>query len=1059
MFLSLSASTYYVAPNGNDSNTGSINQPFFTLKKVWTVLFAGDIVYLRGGTYYYNSDQSLIGKNGTSANPITIMAYPGEKPVITKSSSYSYRYQAGIYFEGNYFHWKGITVSGYEQTNNDIIHSMIIQYSSHNIIENMVFSYSCLGFDLSHGSDDNLLLNCDFHHNYNPISDDDAYGSADGANAHTDQGTTNTFRNCRFWSNSDDGIDLYNGDGLIILDGCWSWLNGFTENGSKGGDGFGFKLGVTSRDFSSDHLRTITNCMAFYNRLGGFGINHALCIVWMFNNTAFHNSIGDEYSLGFAFDDHEGIYHILQNNLGYDNQNSRGLDANWTSECTVDHNSWDSDITLNNADFISTDSSGVSSPRDDEGNLPNLNFMKLAAGSDLIDAGTDVGIAYNGNAPDIGAYEFGSYIPPSPLYSSSSIENLTPTLLQINYNLALRSSAVPSISAFNIKVNSVARTVNSISISGTRVSLTLANAVVYGDVITVTYTKPSTNPVQSIEGAEVASLADQRVTNRVNSVNPVYIGSSVENATPAILGITYSLTLANKIPPASAFKVLVNSVSRTVSSVAVSGTKVSLTLAIAVIYGDVITVAYTKPSTNTLQTSAGAEAASLANQNVTNNVKVINPAYVSSSIENASPAILSITFNLTLANKIPVASAFKILVNTVTRTVKSVAITASKVQLTLTSPVVYGDIVVLSYTKPVTNPIQTSSGGIADNIVSKTVTNNVAKLVVVVPPVTSSRTDPYGLVLDYPATVYEGFINAISVRAIYKPANDSLNFEWSIPNGVSVSNVKSRSTQFLAPVVTGTEIVKFKLRVTDGKTILLNDIPITVLPYKPQLSAARITTIEASDSQSPNLPANIIDGNTSTKWSSNGDKKWLIVKFSQPFKISHLVLGFLPGQKYESIFDVYASKDKLTWEPILTNVSSCGFSGERQIFDFPVLNSTMDFLYLKYVGHGNTLDKWNNISELKVFGSPASPISYDKKNIIVYPNPVQDYLNITFEETKFEFDRVRIIDYSGRIVLEKVVNPLIKTFQFPINLKSGNYLVDLGLHNLVLYSQKLIVQK
>jgi hypothetical protein len=170
-----------------------------------------------------------------------------------------------------------------------------------------------------------------------------------------------------------------------------------------------------------------------------------------------------------------------------------------------------------------------------------------------------------------------------------------------------------------------------------------------------------------------------------------------------------------------------------------------------------------------------------------------------------------------------------------------------------------------------------------------------------------------------------------------------------------------------------------------------------------------------------------------------------------------LIIGFLSGQKYQSIFDIYGSKDKISWEPILTNVTSCGFSGERQVFDFPGLNSSADYLYLKYVGHGNTVDKWNNISELRIYGSPALQTSFDKKKIIVYPNPVQNYLSISFEETKFEFDRVRIIDYSGKIVFEKVVSPLIKSLQFPVNLRSGNYLIDLGFHNLVLYSQKLIV--
>ncbi len=101
---------------------------------------------------------------------------------------------------------------------------------------------------------------------------------------------------------------------------------------------------------------------------------------------------------------------------------------------------------------------------------------------------------------------------------------------------------------------------------------------------------------------------------------PVYVSSSIENAAPAILVMTYSLTLANIVPDVSAFAVTVAGVARTVSSVAISDKKVSLTLSSPVLKGEAVTVAYTKPATNPLQTADGLQAASLAAQNVTNNV-------------------------------------------------------------------------------------------------------------------------------------------------------------------------------------------------------------------------------------------------------------------------------------------------------------------------------------------------------------------------------------------------------------------------------------------------------
>ncbi len=102
---------------------------------------------------------------------------------------------------------------------------------------------------------------------------------------------------------------------------------------------------------------------------------------------------------------------------------------------------------------------------------------------------------------------------------------------------------------------------------------------------------------------------------------PVYLSSVIENATPAILEMTYSLTLANIVPDVSAFEVKVGGVIRTINNpVVISDKKVRLTLSSAVVKGDAVTVAYTKPATNPLQTSDGLQATSLSAQNVTNNV-------------------------------------------------------------------------------------------------------------------------------------------------------------------------------------------------------------------------------------------------------------------------------------------------------------------------------------------------------------------------------------------------------------------------------------------------------
>jgi len=353
--------------------------------------------------------------------------------------------------------------------------------------------------------------------------------------------------------------------------------------------------------------------------------------------------------------------------------------------------------------------------------------------------------------------------PGVPSYTGSVIGNATSSLLEITYNISL-SNIVPPSSAFSVQVNSVARAVNSVAVSGSKVLLTLASPVVYGNVVTVAYIQPAGNPLQSTTGGYAASMSSQVVTNNVAApALPVYINSSIENITPGLLELVYNLSLAAIVPNTSAFIVRVNSVIRPISSVAVSGTKVQLTLASPAAYGDIITVDYTEPSTNQLQTASGGQAASFIAQSVTNRVTSPTlPTYISSSISNSTPSLIEMTYNLTLANLIPSASAFSVHVNASVRTVNAVSVSGTRVQLTLASPVFYGDVVTLSYIKPAGNPLQTATGGTAASISNQPVTNNrinIAPGVVITSPViNSSFTSPANINITANATDADGSI-------------------------------------------------------------------------------------------------------------------------------------------------------------------------------------------------------------------------------------------------------------------------------------------------------------
>jgi len=155
----------------------------------------------------------------------------------------------------------------------------------------------------------------------------------------------------------------------------------------------------------------------------------------------------------------------------------------------------------------------------------------------------------------------------------------------------------------------------------------------------------TTNPETALQNGrwQAGAVVYEAVTSTPPVQIPVYSGSVINEAAPARIEMTFSFSLAAIIPPASAFSVTVNGNSRTVSSVSVTGTKVYLTLASPVAYGERVTVAYTKPSSSPLQTPEGGQVATFAAQTVTNNrsAPVNSPPTINISSPTKSTAFIA----------------------------------------------------------------------------------------------------------------------------------------------------------------------------------------------------------------------------------------------------------------------------------------------------------------------------------------------------------------------------------------------------------------------------------
>ena len=111
-------------------------------------------------------------------------------------------------------------------------------------------------------------------------------------------------------------------------------------------------------------------------------------------------------------------------------------------------------------------------------------------------------------------------------------------------------------------------------------------------------------------------ISQQVGATAVDSTAPTANSAAVANATPTVVNITMSEALdAAYVPAASAFTVS----GHTVSSVAISGSTINVTVSAALTYGEARTVSYTQPGSNQARDAAGNLLASFSSLSITNN--------------------------------------------------------------------------------------------------------------------------------------------------------------------------------------------------------------------------------------------------------------------------------------------------------------------------------------------------------------------------------------------------------------------------------------------------------
>jgi uncharacterized repeat protein (TIGR02059 family) len=411
-----------------------------------------------------------------------------------------------------------------------------------------------------------------------------------------------------------------------------------------------------------------------------------------------------------------------------------------------------------------------------------------------------------------------------PVLSTAVVNNLG-TVLTLAYNEPLSSVTAP-VSLFTVTVGGVSRDVTSAVVSGSTVQLTLASTVGASQAVTIAYLAPpidgttANSAVQDTSGNDALTLSARGVTNNsaIDLTGPV-ISSSILASNGTTLTLSYNETLNATTAPTSAYTVLVDGLSRTVSNAVVSGSTVVLTLTPAVDRGQVVTVSYSAPTadgatTNTaIQDTVGNDAISLNARAVTNNstVDTTPPVFVSAAL-GTNGTTLTLTYNEALNATTAAVGDFAVSVNGSPATISARSVSGSTVVLTLSSAAQGSAAVTVAYAAPsasnltTNNAVQDAVGNDAVSLTATTVTNNSTEG----PPRLISATalaNGYQVRLKWSETLAANFslttsmftflVNGVPVSATGLSSSRGDEFDLSVSNWI-YSN-QSISVSYIAP--------------------------------------------------------------------------------------------------------------------------------------------------------------------------------------------------------------------------------------------------------------------
>lgn len=119
--------TFYVATNGSDRTRGTLAHPWLTIGRALRAVRPGDTIYVEKGKYVIGTS---ISQSGTAIAPITLAAYPRQRPVLQAPPAGSATDTYALEITGSYLRIHGFNLQGAQGTSSADVY---LEGSSHNV--------------------------------------------------------------------------------------------------------------------------------------------------------------------------------------------------------------------------------------------------------------------------------------------------------------------------------------------------------------------------------------------------------------------------------------------------------------------------------------------------------------------------------------------------------------------------------------------------------------------------------------------------------------------------------------------------------------------------------------------------------------------------------------------------------------------------------------------------------------------------------------------------------------------------------------------------------------